>query len=167
MKMKLGTLSLVLAWLTLGLSGCGRDSSTAKSEEELKSILAEAFREGDINTVSHLFHESTDPELKKDMVAFIKPWFDFKPEKVSPSIVQLEDISLDLPGELNGRPLEYTTRIDGVIFLDGRSPGEHGEDKVTLYMPYTRSADGYSLAGVAYGKLDKKKDMAKPREPSE
>lgn len=166
--MKLGTLLFIVAWTVIGLSSCGGDSCTVRSEEELKSVLAEAFQEGDIGTISALFHSSTDSECKVEMVAFLKPWIESKPTTVTPSIVRLEDISLDLPGELNGRALKYTTSVDGVVFLDGRSQGEHGEEKVALYMPFTRSEDGYSLAGVAYSHPNNNKpEMAMPRKPSD
>jgi hypothetical protein len=170
-NMKLGTLLFVVAWAVIGISSCGGDSRSVKSEEELKSVLSEAFQEGDIDTVSALFHSSTDSELKGEMVAFLKPWVESKPTAVTPSIIRLEDIPLDLPGNLNGRALRYTTSIDGVVFLDGRSQGELGEEKLELYMPFTRSEDGYSLAGVAYdhqhNKKQNKLEMATPRNPSD
>ena len=129
---------------------CSDRPRMADSEEDLKSMLAEAFREGDTSLVGSLMHPSTDKELKDEMLKFIQPWFDFKPAKVTPSIIQLADVPFPLPGELNGRTLKYTTSIDGVVFLDGRSPSEHGEEKVGLYFSFTKTAEGYCLTAAAY-----------------
>jgi hypothetical protein len=140
----------ILACVAFILVGCGSNTRAVKSEEELKSILAEAFSKGDIDSVGSLYDSSTDPELKKDMLAAFKPVFEIKPTTVVPSVVKLSEAPMNLPGELNGKKLKYTTDVSGVIFLDGQSTGEHGVNKIGLYFPFSHSSEGYTLAGIAF-----------------
>ena len=151
--MKSRIILLLLVFTSMVFTSCSERPRPAKSVKELQSILTEALREGDTDTVEALSHPATSLELKDGMLKIIKPLFDFKPEKVTPTIIQLTDVPMDLPGELKGRRLRYTTRVDGVIFLDGRSTSERGETEISLYLPYTKTPEGYCLAGVEFGEL--------------
>jgi len=146
------TLGIIVCTAIL-LIGCGRNSRTIKSEDELKKILTEAFMEGDIDTLGSLHHPSIDPKLKEDLLAVIEPVFLIKPTTVVSSVVMLSEAPMDLPGELKGQKLKYTTDIAGVIFLDGQY-GENGADKVGLYFPFSQSSAGYTLAGFGYESED-------------
>ena len=141
-------ISLII--IAISISSCSNRSRTASSEDELQSLLSDAFLEADMSVVESLSHPDANSALKKDMITFISKWFKVRPERVTTSIIRLSEVPFDISGELNGRKLKHVSPIEGVIHLAGRSDGEHGEIKHDMYFAYSKTNEGYCLSAVDY-----------------
>ncbi len=123
--------------------------SSASSDDEFAAMLAEAFKMGDFDSFRELRHSATPNAIDQRMQKLIKPAFGIKPDSVSYSFTTLSKVNI-LPGSIGGKNLVYTTAVDGVIHLVGKSQTKLGESSFELFVPFHKSKGGYQFPACDY-----------------
>ena len=136
--------------LAVFLGGCTRAPRVAENEEDLRQALMQAVREGDADVLARFAHPSSDPEIIGAATQSIAVFFSTEFNRVASDLLEPTDLPDWMPGQLDGKPLEYTASLDGIILIRAAKDDELDPASMELFMPYTIESGVCYIAPVSY-----------------